>query len=342
MKASDIIPEIMGDKYYTLELYDSSKMKEFARCPRRYFYNYVLGWETPSNHLVFGSSYHIAMEHLLLNGYSIDSMVDAYQLFLEDYRKTYPPSTDELFWPKTPENCEVVIRKYCEEYKDDFDKYELLYTEIGGTVPVTEDIKLTYRMDSVLRDKRSGKIFSLEHKTASSDWNWTRQWELDLGIGTYTHVLNSVFGPENVDCIKMNASGFKRTPKKGWEQLLAMTPLTVQPPYFFLRHHAKRSNSQMRNWMWTAVYYVDQIRTHLSWLMDCDDSDPCLNCFPMNPEGCDKYGGCSYHDFCCTYGNPLRRADVAPIGFVRKFWDPLAPEERPVRHNISPEGGDPK
>ena len=108
-------------------------------------------------------------------------------------------------------------------------------------------------------------------------------------------------------------------------------------PFFFIRYHADRTIDQMQNWLWHVNYYIDQIRWHLRLLHDCTDSDPVFAAFPMNPESCTKYSGCEYHPFCTAWPNPLRKATTVPIGYKRKFWDPLSEDERPIKYELNPE-----
>ncbi|MBU2249242.1 MAG: PD-(D/E)XK nuclease family protein, partial [Gammaproteobacteria bacterium] len=99
---------------YTQNKIDSSKLKDFKRCPRYFFYRHVLGWQsqTPNNHLVFGSAWHEAMEYLLLNGYGDNSVIEAFDKFLAYYRQSFPPETDEMFKAKTPDNAFWTLAQY--------------------------------------------------------------------------------------------------------------------------------------------------------------------------------------------------------------------------------------
>lgn len=337
MKALYILDQIPDYPFHLLEMYDTSKIVEFATCPRKYFYHYVLGWQQPSNHLVFGHSWHEAMEYLLTHDYSTESVQQAHQLLLADYRKTYDPASDALYEPKTPLNALFVLAAYANTYRSDLNEYNVLHTEIGGRVPIgvdqnNEDIFLTYRMDSILEDKQTGKIISLEHKTASSFYNWSNQWELAFQPGTYTHVLNCAFEPARVKGIIMNGAAFRKV-KKAWEDLAQGRQPKNQLPYEFLRFHAARSTNQMDSWLWHVNYYIDQIRWQFKLLHDCSDDDHILGAFPQNPESCTKYTGCEYHNFCTAYQNPLRKALTTPIGYRREFWDPMA---RPVKFKLDP------
>ena len=165
---------------------DSTKLNAVISCPRKYFYEYVLGWrpDVPSNHLVFGSSVHLALEYLLTHDYSMESVLAAHEIFLEDYRKTFGPEMDDVYFPKTPQNFFVVLSKYAQEYSRDLVENDVLYTEIAGTISVDEDVDLAFRMDSVVRDKRSGMVKSWEHKTGSSTYFWAEQWPLSTQVAS--------------------------------------------------------------------------------------------------------------------------------------------------------------
>jgi hypothetical protein len=143
----------------TWKINDPTKITEHYSCNRKYFYSYVLGWrpEGANNHLIFGSSYHIAQEYLLSHDYSVQSVMKAHEAFVADYRSHLGPETDEMF-------------------------------EIAGKVNLTDDQVIYFRMDSILRHKTKETIKSIEHKTGSSTYNWELQWPLSMQNGTYSHV----------------------------------------------------------------------------------------------------------------------------------------------------------
>lgn len=332
-KAFDLIPEV---KQHAIQ--DSTKVNAFKLCPRRYFYEYVLGWrpETPSNHLVFGSAWHKAMEVLLEKGYDAEYVMEAHQAFLEEYRKTFPPETDELFHPKTPDNALLVLAKYAQHYYSDHRDFDVLHIEVGGRVGINDEQSVYFKMDSICQNERG--IFSLEHKTASSFYLWDQQWPLSMQVGTYTHVLYCMYPAADVTGVRMNGVQFKKV-KQPWFDLAQGKEGKFQPPYDFLRFDAFRSRDQMHNWLWTAQYWLDQIQANFNWLKECSDSDPLLYSFPCNANGCTAYGGCPWFDFCNSWQNPLRRCSEPPIGFEVNHWDPTAEE---VKTKVDIEKGEMK
>lgn len=294
----------------TWDIIDSSKFSTFYDCPRRYFYEYLLGWRStaPNNHTYFGEAWHIAQEHLLLNGYEAHHINDAFEKFINFYRMEFDEETDELYEPKTPERALKALVKYCQEHPDDHDKYEVLYTEIAGTVPIDADVNVHFRMDSILNKRSDNHKLSIDHKTGSSlNRQWQEKWPLSVAAGTYNHVLHCLYDPDEVDGLKFRGTFFKRTKS----HLFDFTTVPV-----------RKTPLQMRVWLWNILYQYDLLQHNMLLLQKCTDSDPVMFAFPMNPESCTKYFGCPYHDFCLAWANPLQRCDEPPMGFEVKFWNP--------------------
>lgn len=299
---------------------DTSKLKDYQRCPRYFFYRHVLGWdsENPNNHLVFGSAWHLAMEHLLLNGYSTNSVLKAHELFLEYYRKEFPPETDDLFPNKTPDKAFLALGKYTThpEYQRDLIDNEVLYTEIAGKVMINEEDSVAFRMDSVLRNKKTEKIFSWEHKTGSFTYLWDDQWTMDLQPGTYSHVLYCLYPMEEVDCVEMNATFFMKRKKD---------------PIDLHRLPVKKNKEQMQIWLTRVNYLIWEIKMNYDILSDTKEGDTILQAFPIRDTNCIHYMKlCPFVDYCNAWPNPLQRAFEPPIGMTRRIWNPLEEEAKEV------------
>ena len=305
---------------------DSTKLKDFKACPRKFFYSHVLGWrsQTPNIHLEFGSAWHEAMEHLLLSGYDNDSVIEAYDLFLRRYRQAFPPETDGMFQNKTPDNAFTILSRYATrpEYQSDLDDYKTLYTEIAGSVAVDEKRILFFRQDSILENKKNGHIRSREHKTGSGLYLWDEQWLLDGQVGTYNHVLYCLFPKELVDGIEMNGTMF----------LKRKTPYSSDSPPskdIFHRILIRRNEDQMQVWLDTVRYYMWQIEMEYTLLEESKEEDYVMKCFPLRDTSCmDYYRLCEFHDFCMAWPNPLCKAFEPPIGFIQYFWDPTKEEAK--------------
>lgn len=296
------------------EILDSTKIQAYQSCPRMFFYEYILGWRPsrPSNHLVFGKAVHSAMEHLILNGYRVESVRNCMEIFNKEYRLTYPESTDELFTPKTPARFFDLIIEYIREYANDAQHYSVYKTEIGGTINLSPDHKMAYKMDTILYDNYTSKYCSLEHKTKGGNYispNYPYEFMLNIQLGTYTHVLNSIFPPIDVSEVIINCLCLKKT---------------KQPSFILKRFPIPLSNPQMLNWLENTKGWMDTIEADYKALSTTTHRSQRMNCFPLNGRACTNWGRvCHYHDLCTSWLNPLRHQDRMPTDMEVDFWNPL-------------------
>ncbi len=299
----------------TSEIKDSSKLSTYSECPRKYFYEYILGWriDKPAHDLYFGQAWHIAREHQLIHGYK--DISGAYKAFIDFYRLEFAPESDDIYRPKDPVAVAYALEKFATEKSRDLIDNELLYTEISGTVPIDEKRVLHYRMDSVLRNKESGKIFSWDHKSAKRFTNqWSNKFYLSLQNGTYTHCLYCMYPIDEVLGVEFCGTAFsylKRPQQYNIE--LRRVP-------------AWKTADQMSNWLWHVNYLLDSIEAETDHLMHCQENDQVMTAFPMNTTACSNYWGCAYHDYCISWSNPLQHCNEPPLGYKIEFWDPSAME----------------
>jgi len=302
---------------------DNTKLNDFKACPRKFFYSHVLGWrtQTPNIHLVFGSAWHEAMEHLLLYGYGQESTLAAFDKFLTCFHTEIPPELANMNAKKNPDRAFLALAKYTSYplYKHDLERYETLYTEIAGSILIDPRRSLYFRQDSILKSRETGRIRSREHKTASSSWLWDSQWLLSGQVGVYNHVLCCLFPYDEVDGVEMNGVFFSA----------AKNP---KPEDLFHRFLIRKTKGQMQVWLENTRFYLDEIEREYSLLEDTTENDPVMLAFPLRDTSCSNYGKvCEYHDYCMAWPNPLRYCHEPPIGFTTRFWDPT---EQPAKQTF--------
>lgn len=311
--------------HHSIMVLDSTKIKTYQQCPRQFFYEYVLGWRSsrPSNHLIFGSCVHKAMEHIYLHGYRVDSVMEALEIFNSSYRAVFPEETDEIFSPKTPARFFDMLIEYIKKYQDDPLRYKVYKTEIGGTVALSEapHHKIAWKMDTVLYDTHTSKYCSHEHKTKGGNYipdSYTYEHFMGIQCGTYTHVLNCLFSPDEVSGIIINCLCFKKTKKS--EFILNRFPI------FY-------SNAQMYNWLEITKLWMDLIQSDYERLSNHTDRNDIMRCFPTNGCSCTNWGRvCHYMDFCTSWNNPLQHLDKMPVDMKVNFWNPL---EEPLTEKMA-------
>lgn len=292
----------------TWDVDDSTKLQNYMTCPRQFFYEYVLGWrqENTGHDLVFGESWHRAIEVLLNYGYNEASVNMAMERFLAYYRQFYDDMTDDIYYPKSPGMAYQLLLDYCKRYgNSDPHDYQVLFTEVAGSVPVKHDRVLHFRLDCLMKEVKRNRYLFLEHKTTKMTGRmWEDQWLLSIQLGTYSHVLYSLFPPEEVYGGIVNGAIFQKT-KPG-----------------FIRLPIQKTMDQMNAWFDTVLYWMEMKDHDFELLKSASPDDALMYCFRMNPTNCTKYRGCPFLDFCQAWPNPLRRALEPPPGFVVERWDP--------------------
>lgn len=307
----------------TWNVMDNTKVTEFMRCPRRFFFHYVLGWEPDSsrNDLWFGESVHKAMAVLLLNmpfqgeEHKAEVILKAYKAFEESYRMKFPESTDELHAPKVPSSVFMMLNEYVGLYGN-VDQFKVKHVEVAGTVSVGHEFPIHWRIDAVAEDDRG--IFAIEHKTASKlTQQWTAKWSQANQIDTYTHVLNCFYPNANVYGVIVNGLVFNKTQRQ------------------FQRVPVRKTGADMQAWLWNINHWLSEIDFEYDALSGCNDDAQVMEAFPKQTEACSDFFGCPYLPICSSWHNPLREvAQGPPIGFSTRFWDPREHEltAREVKH----------
>lgn len=296
--------------HHTWDILDSTKSDSYMSCPRSYFFEYVLGWRNtePNIHLIHGEAHHRAQEIILqsrYDSYAIDVAMDAYE---EYYREFFSPEVDDIYYPKVPGVEREVLKKYIELYAKDMDKYEVIATETGGSVAITESDVLWFRMDSIMKSLEHGLFLSMEHKTGSRNSNaWRDKWQTKFQVGTYSHALYCLYPIDEVYGVMINGIFYYKKSVSDRN---------------FVRVPCPRTSASMNLWLNTAQRVLEQIQYDFQILAECSPDDPYLKAFPPYPISCDSWSGCKYLALCSAWPNPLTHVDFIPVGLKVDFWDP--------------------
>ncbi len=303
------------------QIIDSSKLQTYMDCPRKYFYEHVLGWrsEEPSHNLHFGSCLHSAMDALYSFGFNETALELAKATFLDEYRTIFDELTDEIYFPKSPAMVFELLDMYYQDHLKDKDRYEMIYTEIAGSVPILNNFRINFRIDQIALDHQTNQYFIREYKSTSrNDRQWRDQWLLSTQIGTYTHVLYSLYEPNRVNGVNVEQLLFQ---KKGINHF-------VLP--------CRRTPYQMLSWLSSTTRWCDLLKEDLGNLehktLDELESADVMYEFPLNSQSCTKYYGCEFHPYCSAWSNPFQHCDEPPIGFKIEYWDPM---ERPAKKEFT-------
>lgn len=306
-KLTQLLPPLGKDYWGTL---DATKLQAYAACPRKYFYEYSMGWRSdrPSNHLIFGQAWHSALEQLYTEGFTLDGYKKGLDAFLTTYRAVWPETTDSWFGGKTPEAASIALMQYIKEYCSDLYDWQILATEIVDQVPLSEHPKdlLTVKLDMIVQDTKTNQILIVEHKTGSSSGpSWANQWHLSLQVGGYIYACNYFYHQELTPCL-VDGVFFLKTKRN------------------FQREQVVRSSMSMQNWATTVSSLIARIEVDYRDLaFFAEPQQEILSCFAQNPTACSNYGGCEFFDLCTCMPNPLAHSSNPPTGFTTHWWNPL-------------------
>jgi len=309
---------------------DGSKIKRLMDCPRSFFFEHILGWQTEETniHLIFGSAIHAALEVMYTLGewHEGTALVKAMEAFTKVY--TEETSKDEFFEPsevKNPDQAMRLLISYAATYAADMNKYETLYTEVGGVVPITEDHSrlIAFNIDQVfkhLTGPKAGKIGYKEYKTTGRNTAaWRDAWSYAFQPGTYFYALAAHYGLENVGDCFVDGLVVRKPTKNN------------QNNFDFERFPIQKSGPQISAWISDANYWWDFLDWNLQLLCETDPDDPVMSAFPVNSASTAKFG--SKHAPYLNKANPLRDIGIEPpIGYHRAFWDPTQREV--VKHKL--------
>jgi len=290
--------------------YDEKKISSFQECPRKFFFRYVLGWssETPDIRDAFDSAWRKALTFLHTSGDTDSRIREAISIFEEAFQKGFPL----ILRDKHPVKNAEIAREGLREYANCFpvlDEFEILSTDIAGTVSIRDDRAIYFGCDHISRN-REGQIWGISHKTTSDGGSsWKEKWGLDFQTNVQSYALSRLYeGEEEVAGMKINGAIF---PPDGKNE--------------FIRIPSRRSPDQLQLWRQECNYWIDLIEKNWELLAETSRSDDVMHAFPRSPSSCGQ-SGCRFKDMCENWCNPLQHSSEPPVGYEEDHYDPQEKE----------------
>jgi len=297
------------------DVHDSTKANAFMTCPRRYFFEYVLGWRTNmiSYHLGFGIAWHAGMEAAYRN---IDKdpaerLALAQAAFTDSFKEELG-ATDQYAdrAPKDYGNGMLALKEYLRKHKNESENgYKTLHTEVSGAVPISEDTSIHFKFDALMEGPHGP--FVLEHKTTGADRSaWRQQFEQAFQISCYNYALLGIVPGDN-NGVVINGAIFRKMGNA------------------FVRIPVKRTILQLEEWMYQADLLLRTISHNFQALSECTLEAGYMAAFPKNTTACTMFNMiCPYFASCSNWTNPLQRCEDPPANFTVRHWDPRAIEDK--------------
>lgn len=297
------------------QIIDSTKIQTYMRCPRKFFFNYVLGWRRVGSnlHIEFGRAIHDALEwhnkKIMAGMEKIDQqhIFECMMAFMNTYRETQPADSDDYNQPKDPVTAETLLNAYMQEYGNEDLSTKIIETEIAGRIAIAKGKHIYFKMDRLQRDDRGTIV--MDYKTGSQQGKtWIAQWDQKFQVGTYTYAAKMIY-PDTWGMIIRGLFVYKAN--------------STARPYGtvdFLELDLYRDQDDMLEWLNQAETQYDNIMRDFDLLQMVRAGEPYMKAFEKRTESCTDYGGCPYADVCSVWHNPVGRG--RPESFEVDFWDP--------------------
>lgn len=311
-----------------LRLYDNTRISDFKKCPRFYYYRHVRDWEPMATRipLDFGGAWHVAMEivwpAIVAGKPKADIIQAAYLAFIQDWVARGQPQPKDINYelekqmsPRTPAVALEMLSDYVTTRYNRIQDLELVSVERPFVVPLDpEDDTLFYigKIDKVVRERQGrGKIRGIEHKTTTSykkegkfKTSFLDSFSPNSQVDGYIYSLHMTFGHDKVAGVWVDGALVHKT----------------ETGFIFIP--VEKQLQQTNMWLWNTRYWIDMIEANTAHLASLSPNDPYMAAFPQRTESCwDFNSACDHLMTCKSWANPIGKGP--PKGFRVHKWDPL-------------------
>lgn len=267
----------------------TSQLGTFNACARRWYYSYRRNWkDTGSVASDFGSCWHAAQDSLWMHASNKDLWEDwddpkegalfhAKQAFDRMWADKQP-EPDEGEW-RGPELAHEMLDAYVAASWDKITELELLATEGSFSVPVEPGLNSAGRLDKVVRDRKTGKVWAVDHKTSSAyskDYGlqprWWESFLMSPQVSSYIDYINREYGEKNVGGFIVDAA------------------LVHKKVRHFERRMFKRTGGQIKA-------FLHELSATKAAMDFCDER----GYYAKNLGACNDFSGCPYQPICTQF-----------------------------------------
>ena len=269
---------------------NSSSLGPLKQCPRRYYYEVVLGLEQgpPSIDLQFGTLVHDAREHYGLaraNGQGHDEALRATLLAAQSW--TWDNRLDRPWQSSDPNKNRLTLLQTVVWYLDhwrDSPNYKTLELPSGrpalelkfefdsGQSVGGEPIQLVGKLDEITRVESLGALYVMDCKTTKMSLS-------KLYVSQYTpHNQFSLYALAGQVCFQQEIKG------------VVLDAIEVGPhDSRFMRLPIPRSEDSLDEWLEDTQHYIELMGRYAE-----------AQRWPQNDMSCGLFGGCPWREICGT------------------------------------------
>lgn len=307
------------------DLFDNTRLSDFKRCPRLYYFRHVLHWVPDYKRipLIHGSAWHKAMEYIWAHapgytGHPRDIVMPAYEEFLKEWEtlgmdRNLSAEQEKELSPRTPRTALNMLLGYVEARAHMFrdPSLKVLSIERPFVVPLDperDDQFYIGLIDKIIQYR--GKVLALEHKTTS-------QYRKN---GPFKNSFVDSFSPNSQVDGYQYALHILYPDQSGGVWVDAALVHKSEEGYLFIP--IERQQQQLDGWLWEVRYWIEMVKMNQEELQKVRPEHTYMAAFPKNTNSCFDFGSaCAYLDMCKAWSNPVGKS-LPPSMKIEK-WEPL-------------------
>lgn len=311
-------------------LYDNTRLSDFRRCPRLYYFRHVLHWVPDYKRipLTFGSAWHKAMEYVWAKapgilqggGHIRDVLPGAMEEFLKEWESLGMPrilsaEEEKDLAPRTPRIAQNMLIGYLESrertiFRDP--SLQVLSIERAFAVPVDPENPDNFYIgliDKIVRHR--GVIKGIEHKTTTQYKkgapfrnSFIDSFSPNSQVDGYQYALHLLYPNEKLGGVWVDAALVHRS-----EEGFLFIPVEQQ-------------TQMLDAWLWDVQYWIAMVNASHEDLQKVRPDHRVMTAFPKRTEACFDYGSpCAYLGQCKAWSNPVGKP--LPPNMKIEHWNPL-------------------
>lgn len=284
---------------------DNSMVSEFKKCPRRYFYRYVLGYtdKLVPQYFPFGTAYHkfretLEQEFAKHQAAGLDVPTSCGLSYLESINaakqcwekeiagvELKPGKFEFLTWARLNDSCAYVFDLWQREKK--IGQIKVLASEQAFMIPLADGTQIGGRFDEII--EKDGQVMGRDFKTTTIQLAYYKKGLVpNSQFMLYTKAESMLHGKPIKGQLVEVLSNMKTTKPN-------MQTFPVYP-----------NREQMAEWERGMIYWIGEIRK-------AREEDH----YPMNESAC---WSCPFHSV-CSMPSETSRSVVLKSNFRFKLWN---------------------
>jgi len=298
------------------KIVDNSRLVATASCSTQALLRYHFGYTSVEEKIAAeaGKGAHKALA-AFFKGESVEASIEEFSAYYKAMAEENVPSTDRLAWV----NVADVMQEFFDTHPIDRFPFEPMveHIETGVQVPLVDDIEFFALIDLPVREKNTGALYPVDHKTTGkiSSW-WAKKFRIGSQMTGYVWAMQQKFGEQSPGAF-INAIEFSKLPDS------TKKCKVHKVPYIECRKQHMKSDLFIvgRDEYMLTSFWLGQAKMLAKRFFALCQAYPTLEYLqyaPVEGQFNDSCTFCEFKDFCLSG----RKPELVEGLYVYKPWEP--------------------